>query len=231
VHLAEPPNDQVLVVPYDVAFDPKRNLWYADIQIASPDVATASYFPFIRLALVRYQPNTTPTTSPPDIHISPVVLADFAQLTPTRNVTVTTVENSPDHTTLQVAVSGEFPAAGTKSLANTISVYVQTPTSGVPPDPDSPDGIGPLGWSTFPNSAVPLSINSAGTAYSGQVTLRPGRGLLVRRLLIAEYEYLGGDPDQVVPPPSDSNDPLIPPPNNEYSGVFARLVYAETIPI
>lgn len=225
VQLAERPNDQVLVVPYDVAFDSHRNLWYADIQIASP-----SYYPFIRLALVRYQPNTTPST--PDIHISPVVLADFAQLTPDRTVTVLTTSNQK---TLQVTVAGVFPAEGTQSLPNTIYVYVQTPILGVS-DPDSPDGIGPLGWSTAPNSAVQLLAQSGntGTVYTGPITLKEARGTTPYRLLIAEYEYPGGDPDQVVPPPSDSNDPLVPPPvppTTEYYGVFSRLVYAETIPL
>jgi hypothetical protein len=53
----------------------ERQLWYADIEID----AGPSYLPFVRLALVRYQP-----TSLPDAHLSRVVLAEFVQLTPDR---------------------------------------------------------------------------------------------------------------------------------------------------
>ena len=61
-HLAET-GDQVIIVPYNVAFDEERNLWYADLQLVLP-----TYTPFIRLALVRYQPNSV---TPLDTAISP----------------------------------------------------------------------------------------------------------------------------------------------------------------
>ncbi|MFO1498977.1 MAG: hypothetical protein U1G07_11395 [Verrucomicrobiota bacterium] len=42
----------VEIAPHDVFYDPDRRLWYCDDQIE----AGASYCPFIRLALARYQP-------------------------------------------------------------------------------------------------------------------------------------------------------------------------------
>ena len=48
-------------------YDADRQLWYCDIEL-DPGVA---YFPFIRLALARYQPKSLP-----DAHLSRVVLAD-----------------------------------------------------------------------------------------------------------------------------------------------------------
>ena len=50
--LAEDGATKVGVTGYDVAFDAERDLWYTDIEIDP----SGAYFPFIKLALVRYQP-------------------------------------------------------------------------------------------------------------------------------------------------------------------------------
>jgi hypothetical protein len=65
----------VQVVGHRVHFDPARKLWYCDIEI-NPG---AGYMPFVRLALVRFQPNALPGAK-----ISRVVLAEFAQVLPRR---------------------------------------------------------------------------------------------------------------------------------------------------
>ncbi|MCB9756731.1 MAG: hypothetical protein H6713_42985, partial [Myxococcales bacterium] len=70
------------VIPHAVAWDAERGRWYCDIEFASTD----SYFPFVRLALARYHP-----CSAPDCHLSAVTLADFAQLSPERWVSVIAV--------------------------------------------------------------------------------------------------------------------------------------------
>ena len=46
-----PPELAVVVAAHDVHFDPDRKLWYCDIEIDPGD----TYFPFVRLALARYQ--------------------------------------------------------------------------------------------------------------------------------------------------------------------------------
>ncbi|MGH2729265.1 MAG: hypothetical protein ACRDJI_01505, partial [Actinomycetota bacterium] len=74
---AAPP---VSVAGHEVGFDLERKLWYCDIDIAPG----TSYFPFVRLALARYQPKSVP-----DAHLSRVVLADFVQLAPDRSATIT----------------------------------------------------------------------------------------------------------------------------------------------
>ena len=58
--------------------------------------------PFVRLALVRYQPHALA-----DAQVSRVVLADFAQLTPDRSAMVTSDPHHPR--TLRVVVSGVAP--------------------------------------------------------------------------------------------------------------------------
>jgi hypothetical protein len=75
----------VEVAPHDVFFDPDRRLWYCDIEV---DWGT-SYYPFIRLALARYQP-----TSLPGAHLSNIVLTDFSALAPDRWLNVTAGANA-----------------------------------------------------------------------------------------------------------------------------------------
>ncbi|TRY31955.1 hypothetical protein [Aliiglaciecola sp. M165] len=71
---------KVNIAPHDVYYDEQRDLWFCDIDI-SPKTA---YYPFIRLALARYQP-----VSLPNNHLSNIVLADFATLANDRSITIT----------------------------------------------------------------------------------------------------------------------------------------------
>lgn len=64
---------------HKVHYDKSRDLWYCDIILDDGN----TYFPFVRLALCRYQPKSLP-----DAHLSPVILADFVQLTPNRTANV-----------------------------------------------------------------------------------------------------------------------------------------------
>jgi hypothetical protein len=87
-------NISVTVAPHDVFYDEERRLWYADIEVE----AGQAYYPFIRLALARYQP-----ISVTNAHLSDVVLADFMQLVPDRWLNVT---QTGDPRTRRVTVSG-----------------------------------------------------------------------------------------------------------------------------
>ncbi|MCT0208261.1 hypothetical protein KQ305_11180 [Synechococcus sp. CS-1332] len=69
----------VEIAPHDVAFDPERQLWFCDIEMDQG----SSYWPFVRLALARYQPCSTTGA-----HLSEVEFADFMQLTADRWLTV-----------------------------------------------------------------------------------------------------------------------------------------------
>lgn len=65
----------VSVVGYPVAFDADRQLRFADIRIDTGD----AYWPFVRLALARFQPKSIDGA-----HVSHVVRSDFIQLPPER---------------------------------------------------------------------------------------------------------------------------------------------------
>ncbi|MEP6921026.1 MAG: hypothetical protein ABI967_07865 [bacterium] len=75
---------QVDIAPHDVFYDEERRLWYCDIEV----IFGAAYFPFIRLALARYQPVALYTA-----HLSNIVLADFMPLIPDRWLNVTQTQN------------------------------------------------------------------------------------------------------------------------------------------
>jgi hypothetical protein len=83
------------VAGHEVHFDEERKLWYSDITV---DLGQ-SYYPFIRLALARYQPESIANA-----HLSRIVLADFIQPAPDRTAAVM----RPDKGTIRLMVSGEF---------------------------------------------------------------------------------------------------------------------------
>ena len=90
---------------YKVEFDDVRKLWYCDITVDTTTVnqqRSATYSPFVRLALVRYQPHALKKAK-----VSRVVLADFTQLTPERAVTITTDPYQPGE--ISVVISGPAP--------------------------------------------------------------------------------------------------------------------------
>jgi hypothetical protein len=83
------------VAGHEVHFDEERKLWYSDIVV---DLGQ-SYYPFIRLALARYQPESIAGA-----HLSRIVLADFIQPAPDRTAAVM----RPEPSQIRVMVSGVF---------------------------------------------------------------------------------------------------------------------------
>jgi hypothetical protein len=89
---------QVGVVAHRVYWSPERQLWYCDIEISTG----RSYMPFVRLALARYQPNALTAAQ-----LSPVVLADFAQLLPRRRAVLQRTAGR-----VSVSLHGPVPTRG-----------------------------------------------------------------------------------------------------------------------
>ena len=69
------------VAAFEAELDEARNLWRCDIEMKVENIN--AYFPFVRLALVHFQPDSIQNA-----HVSGVTLADFAQLTPNRFASV-----------------------------------------------------------------------------------------------------------------------------------------------
>jgi hypothetical protein len=85
------------IVAVSPIYDKERKLWRADFSIDPQK----SYMPFIRLALARYQANSIATCE-----LSPVVLAEFAQLLPDRTTSLSYTPS--DNRLVIVTVQGVF---------------------------------------------------------------------------------------------------------------------------
>jgi hypothetical protein len=93
--LADRP-EQVVAVPHEPFLDGDR--WWADVRL--PGLAAASYAPFVRLAVARYQPNSLE-----GLELSRVVIAPMAPLLPDRALTVVRAGD-----TVRVTLDGLGPA-------------------------------------------------------------------------------------------------------------------------
>jgi hypothetical protein len=158
------------VAGHTVAYDQERKLWYCDIEMDSGN----AYFPFVRLALARYQPESVA-----DAHLSRVVLADFVQLLPDRSASITF--DPIDTTLLEVAITGKtYHGPGLATVTATLETQ--------------PAGGGDAAW-------VPIQIISLtrfqwfgpATLWTAQVTLPAPRGSRPFRLIIEEFETLARD--------------------------------------
>jgi hypothetical protein len=153
----------ISVAGHAVGYDIDRQLWYCDIEL-DPGVA---YFPFIRLALARYQPKSLPNA-----HLSRVVLADFVQLVPDRAASV--AFDGFDPTLLRLAVTGR------QTVLSPLQVTVET-------QPKS--AAGGAAWVPVSTRALPpIAGPGATTLWSSPITLPAPRGSRPFRLRIEEFE-------------------------------------------
>jgi hypothetical protein len=200
------PRDVTLdCAPHDVAWNDERQLWYCDISL-DPG---AAYYPFIRLALARYQP-----VSVEGAQLSNIVLADFIALTPARWLAVATVA---DPRSRQVTVSGytyrqssgAFEAehmSGSVAIAKTsgVDVWVEQLDPRLGED---------FGWQRVETATVtsgpapPPGSDPSEVLWSGQVTVPEiANGLGPYRLVVAEYEEYIVDDDTPYQPPFTRKD-------------------------
>ncbi len=170
---------RVRVAGHEVGYDPERQLWYCDIEIDP----RRAYFPFVRMALARYQPKSV-RTSKTDVKLSRVVLADFAQLAPNRLASISS--DPADGRVLNVSVSGQSYNISKVAQANVVEVTLEGRRGNVEGD---------LGWTPLQDGTVELKHmrTRSSTLWRGKVTLPTARGSRPYRLVIKEYEVLQTD--------------------------------------
>lgn len=76
------PAARVAVAGHNVQYDANRKLWFCDIEMEMGD----SYYPFVRLALARFQPQSVDGA-----HLSRVTVPDFMQVAPDRTTELSVV--------------------------------------------------------------------------------------------------------------------------------------------
>lgn len=128
------------VVAYQPEYNEERKLWFCDVQF-NPNHLQA-YYPFVRMALCRYQPYSIPGS---DAFLSRVVMTDFMQLVPTRTLKVSCVpvemtiavklhlKGYAPHNTRKIEISGNLMQVRT----NPVTVTIEKHDDSIP---------GELGW-------------------------------------------------------------------------------------
>ena len=182
----------VTICVFDVKPDVGRQLWYCDIDM---DPGTA-YFPFVRLALARYQVNSVHGA-----HLSPVVLADFAQLVPERTASV--VPNPKDPNQIIVTIAGVQGSAAPVRTSE-VEVIVEEMNPAIPDE---------LGWIPIAGSKPTSLPRVNANEWSGPVPLPPP-GPKLYRVVLKEFEVFNTSGEADTPRTEER-----------------RLVYADALPI
>ena len=159
-------------VGHQVSYDDShgRRLWYCDIQMDRGE----AYFPFVRLALARYQPQSIASA-----HLSRVVLADFIQLLPDRAASITF--DPIDPTVVQLAVNGlTYTGPGAAMMTATLEMQ--------------PIGSGTFAWTPVASiQLTPRTFGGPDTLWTASITLPAARSSRPFRLVIQEFEVYTQD--------------------------------------
>lgn len=193
-------------------YDEERGLWFCDIEIDPHD----AYFPFVRLALARFQP-----ISVGGAHLSKVVTADFIQLAPDR--TVSLAFNRSNLREMSVTVSGaSYVQATAGSGPGVVEVALETRNLALPEE---------VGWAEVPNTSVVLKAQRVARAepgnfiWAGKLTIPKGIQIKAYRVAVREYEtFLSDEPDMAAKRPATTARAVA-------LKKVQRLVFAETFPL
>ncbi|MFN2167978.1 MAG: hypothetical protein ACK2U9_17185, partial [Anaerolineae bacterium] len=206
------------VAGYEVRYDPDKDAWFAEV-LFDPG-SLQSYFPFVRLALARFQPRSV-GDEVQSAHLSRVVRADFSQLPPGRLVTYETTNLASG--LVDVRVSG--PAGFKYEKTNRMVVSVEER------DPRVVDDSDPLGWRQVGDLTFLKSDASQGfenVVWQGTVNLgnNPPSPL---RLVVREWEVLPADAGSTVLLPGEQE--MVTPPGGlfDFGPQRSRTVFADEL--
>jgi hypothetical protein len=175
-----PANQTFDVVGFKPEYNKDRKLWYCDIQFDPEKII--SYYPFVRLALASYQPNSIPQA-----HLSRVVLTDFVQLANDRTLFIEFI----DENTVYISVTGY--GTGDRS-SNRVEVTIEE----LPPGAHEEFGWNPIkGSKTQPNPYTlhlkPVDIKTYLWKWDAKLQLPRLPKNTTYRLVVKEYEKYKAD--------------------------------------
>jgi hypothetical protein len=162
-------------------FDSRRGLYYCDIDIETGN----SYWPFVRLALARYQP-----ASLKGVELSRVVLADYAQLAPDRSLSVVAARSFTGLPTYNVTLTGPGSIQTAKRWGyGGARVLIEKKNAGKPITSD-------IAWG---QSGPPIPMTPGGGPVANQlwtatVTLPGAASAGLYRLVVEQYEQYDQGP-------------------------------------
>lgn len=190
------------IAAFKTEYAPDRKLWFCDI----PFCLAGQYTPFVRLAMVRYQPDALKPKDDNNVEarISPVVMADFCQIAPNRFASlqrtgkVVTLTISGDaYATRAGGTLVDPKTAGTKdarpvpvSFDNPFTVELQHRWHKLPWDFDP-------GWrpTSFKHFDTKMDCKNGIVTWTLTCELPHSPAMFKYRLLLEENEILYGDSD------------------------------------
>jgi hypothetical protein len=181
LNLREYAGSPVMIAAYEVDYDAATGLWFADVVI-DPGKA---YFPFVKLALARYQPYALT-----DCELSPVVIADFVQLTPDR---IASAVLSSDKSEVTVSVTGQ---SYTDNDAATGSIVKPTVTVTIERANTRGDAV--TGWTPITSeteltrqasTVYQLIAGDTRTTWRDAISLKNTTAGSTYRVVVREYEH------------------------------------------
>ncbi len=198
-------NDWVTIVGYEPAYDEATQRWFCDIELDTE----AAYLPFVRLALVRYQPDSLP-----GCHVSQVVRCDIVQTLPDRTLTVR--RDPADAGVVDITVAGASytgiagpigPRTDAAALGRMVATLEER-------DPSLADDV--IGWRPVDGTEVELAPAPAGGAvtWTGRLSVGPAGDGRPRRVAVVEHDHLVGDDETA-----------------DAAGVVPRVVYADVVEV
>ncbi len=192
---------EVMVAGYNVDYDPELGLWFADIVVDQG----GAYFPFIKLALARYQPDSLPT-----YELSSVVVADFVQLTPDRAASLSATVDARGGYSVRATVNGHSYSESDAGRKASCTMQLEELQSGK----DATLGWTPLGSEVDmpiqPRTLAQIIVQDTRTTWAGTARLAQKVAGRSYRVVLREYEYYKQHQSQTA---------------------AKRLVYVETLPI
>jgi hypothetical protein len=198
----------VSILGYQVHYDERKMLWYTDIEIKT--LKSFFYFPFIRLGLVRLQPNSIRGAH---VYVSSVVMADYAQLNPLRILRVKTTKEAT-RTLYLVSVYGNTAKYLDLRYNKNLDEYDWRQSDDYTQfdatvEKYNPKVGGDLGWEVVNKENHEVIINilnyQAPEIWLGSVTI-PNNINERFRLVIKEYEWYVTDSDEFDNLPKDQNN-------------------------
>ncbi|MEN9547979.1 MAG: hypothetical protein RIR12_570 [Bacteroidota bacterium] len=190
-------NGKVAAVAYEVSlvkFDVERQLYFVDIMLNSG----AAYFPFIKLALARYQKESVKKEGK-DCCLSPIVVTEYIQIPPPR---ATSLEIKGAKNNIVVAISGSAPRPGNAKGIFMTKVEFLIESITLPASDSVHISTGQKPIETYSYLIQETDFNSVGFYHSHAFNLPAEYANKPYRISIKEYEILELDKEKPNPNPA-----------------------------
>jgi len=217
--LAENPDVRVTVVGFKPEPDNNRGLLFCDIDLAVNDLGW-NYWPFIRLAFVRYQPDALD-----EAKLSPVVVGEYAQLAPDRQLSV--VWQGSQKVTATLRGRGPYE----QTFESRVAFLIQAA------DPSAGPVLDELDWEwvagapeivddqSFFTLVAPTDPAGDGELeWTIDIDLPFARGARPMRLAVREYEFIQVDHDEREELDFDHTQ-------GDFGRGIPRISYASAVPL